>query len=170
MSCPHSKTEETQLDLDRYLPAIVTFLANKLSTGASVCYRRHFGVGVVEWRLLALLKVENNITANRMCQVIGLDKAAVSRALKSLLEREAITFTKDFKDGRSVLVNLTGKGVSLHDQILAVAKKRESLLLEGLEADEVDQLIFLLQKISSRIPIVNAFDPSKNSDGLKVID
>ena len=89
----------TQLDLKVYVPALVTFLANKLSSGASNCYRKHFNIGVVEWRILALLRVERSITANRICQVIGLDKAAVSRALKSLHKRELVLFAKDEQDG-----------------------------------------------------------------------
>ncbi|MCF4010002.1 MAG: MarR family transcriptional regulator [Paraglaciecola sp.] len=160
-----AKTGKSQLDLERYLPAIVTYLANKLSSGASVCYRKHFGVGVAEWRLLALLKVEQNITANRMSQVIGLDKAAVSRALQSLLERKAVTYQKDSNDGRSVLVTLTPEGVLLHDQILDVALQREALLLEDLEPEEINQLITLLQKIKKRITAVNAYEPSDNVHG-----
>ncbi len=152
--------KKNQLDLERYVPALVTFLANKLSSGASACYRKNFDVGVVEWRLLALLKVEQNITANRMCQVIGLDKAAVSRALKLLNDRGSINFTKDEKDGRSSLVCLTKEGAALHDQIFQVALEREALLIGDLESEELDTLIRLLHKLNSKVGLVNAFDPN----------
>ncbi|WP_191603761.1 MarR family winged helix-turn-helix transcriptional regulator [Marinomonas algicola] len=145
------------------MPALVTFLANKLSSGASACYRKNFDVGVVEWRLLALLKVEQNITANRMCQVIGLDKAAVSRALKLLSERGSVSFIKDVKDGRSSLICLTEEGEILHDKILQVALKREALLTGDLEPEELDTLIRLLLKLNSKVALVNAFDPNDRS-------
>lgn len=160
MAKKRAATKNNQLDLDRYVPALVTFLANKLSSGASACYRKNFDVGVVEWRLLALLKVEQNITANRMCQVIGLDKAAVSRALKLLSERGSVSFIKDEKDGRSSLICLTKEGEILHDKILQVALERESLLLEGFQAEELDILISLLHKLNSKVGQVNAFDPN----------
>ncbi|WP_191600458.1 MarR family winged helix-turn-helix transcriptional regulator [Marinomonas algicola] len=153
-------TKNNQLDLDRYVPALVTFLANKLSSGASACYRKNFDVGVVEWRLLALLKVEQNITANRMCQVIGLDKAAVSRALKLLSQRGSVNFIKDEKDGRSSLICLTKEGEILHDKILHIALEREALLLGGFQAEEVEVLLRLLHKLNANIGQVNAFDPN----------
>lgn len=160
MTTDTSLSERNQLDLERYVPALVTFLANKLSSGASACYRKHFDIGVVEWRLLALLKVETNITANRICQVIGLDKAAVSRALKILKERNCVSFVKDVNDGRSTLITLTPSGEDLHDQILKVALKREELLLGDLSKSELDSLINLLQKVNARVGLVNAYDPS----------
>ena len=44
--------------LDSYTPAYLTFLANKLYGGASAIYRRRFGVGIVEWRIMSLLAIE----------------------------------------------------------------------------------------------------------------
>src|ERR1700742_3831444 len=40
------------LDLDRYVPAFVTFIANKLSNSASSVYQRNFGINVTEWRIM----------------------------------------------------------------------------------------------------------------------
>ncbi len=157
------ENKTTQLDLKVYVPALVTFLANKLSSGASNCYRKHFNIGVVEWRILALLRVERSITANRICQVIGLDKAAVSRALKSLHKRELVLFAKDKQDGRSTIISLTAHGEERHDQVLTVALKREDLLLSGLTPDEKTSLIHLLQKLNARVEVVNAYVPEDSS-------
>jgi DNA-binding MarR family transcriptional regulator len=147
-----------QLDLERYIPALVNFLSNKLSSGASVCYRKNFNVGVIEWRVLAMLKVESNISANRICQVIGLDKAAVSRALKQLQTLEHISFVKDEHDGRSSLAKLTLQGEKLHDEILTVALERERLLLHGVSEKEIDTLIDVLLKLNKNIKKVNEFE------------
>ena len=46
---------ELVLDLDRYIPALITFIANKLSRSATVLYHKRFAVNVTEWRILALL-------------------------------------------------------------------------------------------------------------------
>ena len=69
------------LDLDRYVPALITFIANKLSRGATVVYQKRFGVNVTEWRILSLLAIEPEISAARICHVIGFDKGPVSRTL-----------------------------------------------------------------------------------------
>lgn len=57
--------------------------------GFVLCFNHAF-VFIKVKRVLAMLKVESNISANRICQVIGLDKAAVSRALKQLLAHKQV--------------------------------------------------------------------------------
>ena len=163
MPSKHKEPSAKQLDLERYIPALVNFLSNKLSSGASVCYRKNFNVGVIEWRVLAMLKVESNISANRICQVIGLDKAAVSRALKQLQTLGHISFIKNAKDGRSSLAKLTEKGEKLHDKILYVALERERLLLQGVSQKELDTLIEVLLKLNKNIKQVNEFKVSNTT-------
>src|SRR3954452_15945918 len=75
------------LDLDRYVPAFVTFIANKLSNSATTRYQREFGVNVTEWRIMALLAIEPGIPASRICQVIGFNKGPVSRTLSEMERR-----------------------------------------------------------------------------------
>jgi DNA-binding MarR family transcriptional regulator len=152
---------DTQLNLSRYVPGLVTFLANKLATGASHCYRKHFGIGVVEWRMLSMLAVESDITANRICQAIGLDKSAVSRSLQTLEAAGRITSQLDPKDARRYTVRLTASGKELHDRVLKVALERESRLLSGLTPAEVDTLIDLLGRLHLQVPNVNSYDPSE---------
>lgn len=151
--------EPTQLNLGRYVPAIINLLANKLATGASQCYRKHFGIGVVEWRLLAMLKVEDNITANRMCQAIGLDKSAVSRSLQLLEKAGYVGSQVDSQDARRNTVSLTAEGLALHDRVLKVALERERRLLGDLSAEEVDTLINLLGRLQAQVTHVNEYDP-----------
>ncbi|MBB2493546.1 MarR family winged helix-turn-helix transcriptional regulator [Aquipseudomonas ullengensis] len=151
--------EPTQLNLSRYIPALINLLANKLATGASLCYRKHFGIGVVEWRLLAMLKVENNITANRMSQAIGLDKSAVSRSLQLLEKAGYVSSQVDSQDARRNTVSLSAEGLALHDRVLKVALERERRLLGDLNPEEVDTLINLLGRLQTQVTHVNEFDP-----------
>jgi DNA-binding MarR family transcriptional regulator len=152
-----------KLDLNRYVPAMLTFLANKLSTGASISYRKHFGIGVVEWRVIALLAVEENITANRICQVIGLDKSAVSRSLQLLEAAGRISGETDTNDARRYAVSLTPEGKALHDRVLRVALERERRLLSGFSPAEVDMLVNLLARMQTTVGYVNEYDPPASS-------
>ncbi|MGZ8371920.1 MAG: MarR family transcriptional regulator, partial [Rhodoplanes sp.] len=43
------------LDLDNYIPAYLTYLAGKISASASAIYRPRFGVGITDWRIMALV-------------------------------------------------------------------------------------------------------------------
>lgn len=149
----------SQLNLARYVPGLLTFLANKLATGASQCYRKHFGIGVVEWRMLSMLAVENGITANRICQVIGLDKSAVSRSLQALEASGYVGSRVDPGDARRNTVSLTEAGRALHDRVLLVALERERRLLSGLSSEEVDTLIELLGRLHGQVTHVNEYEP-----------
>ena len=154
--------ENHQLDLDRYVPALLTFLTNKLSSGASACYRTHFGIGVVEWRVLSMLGVEDRITANRVCQVVGLDKSAVSRALQVLEKDGYVASQVDEKDARRYSVSLTAKGRDLHERVLVAALERERRLLADFSASEVDVLIDLLTRMHGQVEYTNAFVPGED--------
>ena len=152
---------EPQLNLSCYVPALLNFLSNKLSAGASQCYRKHFGIGVVEWRMLSMLAVENDITANRISQTIGLDKSAVSRSLQALEKAGHVRSQVDIKDARRNTVSLTASGKGLHARVLKVALERERRLLSGLSEAEVDTLIELLGRLHAQVPNVNEYDPAQ---------
>ena len=64
------------LDLDRYVPAFVTFIANKLSNSATAVYQRNFGINVTEWRIMTQLALEPGIPASRICQRHRLQQGA----------------------------------------------------------------------------------------------
>ncbi|MBB3273902.1 DNA-binding MarR family transcriptional regulator [Pseudomonas sp. OG7] len=144
-----------RLDLNRYVPGLLGFIYNKMSAGASACYRKEFGVGIIEWRMLSMLAVEEDITANRIAQVIGLDKAAVSRAVQALIKSEHIATKVNPNDGRSVTLSLTAKGFELHDQIITVALEREKRLLGGLSKKEVETLLDLLRRMHGNVAHAN---------------
>ncbi len=149
----HQKDRAT-IQLDRYVPALLTWIANKLSRGASVLYLEHFGVGIETWRCLVLLAAGEPISAQSISQTIGLDKASVSRCFKRMLADGFIELTDDEFDRRSKLATITAKGRKLHDKIMQVALVREQALLSNLSAKEVDSLLALLHKMHANMSAV----------------
>jgi DNA-binding MarR family transcriptional regulator len=144
------------LDLERYVPALLVFLANKLTSGASAILRRHFGIGTTEWRIMAMLAVEPWIAAGRVCKVIGFDKAAVSRTLATLQAKRLIRTRSHHSDGRSSVYALSDRGWRLHGRILELSLERERRLLDDLSAAEREALIGLLNRLHRRLPAMNA--------------
>ena len=144
---PSARTLAPVLDLDRYVPALLTFVANKLSRSATAAYQKRFGVNVTEWRILSLLAVEPDIPARRICQVIGFDKGPVSRTLATMATRGLVTVRPDPENRRSHIIALTPDGDAMHDRIIVVALDRERRLLGCLDADERETLIRLLGRI-----------------------
>lgn len=145
---------EQVLDLDRYVPALITFIANKLSRSATVVYQRRFGVNVTEWRILSLLAIEPEISAARICHVIGFDKGPVSRTLAGMEGRGLVSIRADRQDGRTHAISLTAKGIIAHDQVIAVALERERRLLACLSKPERETLIALLLQVHGNLDAV----------------
>jgi DNA-binding MarR family transcriptional regulator len=142
------------LDLDRYVPALVTFIANKLSRGATVLYQKRCGVNVTEWRILALLAIEPEISAARICHVIGFDKGPVSRTLAAMEQRGLVAIKPDREDGRTTSISLTAKGAATHDKVIALALERERRLLSCLNKAERETLIVLLRRVHANLDAV----------------
>ena len=131
---------QSVVDLERYVPAYFTWIANKLSGGASQAYLAAFDVGIETWRLLVLLAIEGPWSAQRICKVIGMDKASVSRVLKSMQKRGLVTITE--------------AGQQLHNQILGLALARETAFLAVLEPHEQALLTDFLKRLHDNLPAV----------------
>jgi DNA-binding MarR family transcriptional regulator len=140
------------LDLDNYVPGLVTWLSNRLSAGSSKLYRERHGLGVIEWRVMASICAEEGCTAVRICQVVGLDKGAVSRSLALLTARGLVEAS-----GRAKPLCLTPAGRDVHDSILDLALAREHRLLAGLSAAEIAEFVRVLHILLGKVPETNAF-------------
>ena len=142
------------IDLDRYVPAYFVWIANKLTRGASQNYLNLFGVGAEVWRCMVLLAIHETVSAQQVSQIIGMDKASVSRCFKQMVAKKLIALELDPADGRIRLASLTLHGRHIHDQILGIALARERALLQVLSDDEQETLIVLLKRLHENLPAV----------------
>jgi len=159
---PRNRTHESAaatrevIDLEHYAPAYLTWIANKLSRGASQHYLALFDVGIETWRCLVLLAIHGSVTAQQVSRVIGMDKASVSRCFKSMQERGLIRMGLDPNDGRARVAVLEPKGRALHDEIREVALERERVFLSVLSESEVETLLALLRRLHENLPAVES--------------
>ncbi len=68
-----------QLELERYVPGLLLWLSNKVSSSASLLYNEKFGVGVTEWRVLAYFNIYPWSTASKASDRIRRDAARAVR-------------------------------------------------------------------------------------------
>ena len=155
-TAPDKPAARRVVDLERYAPALLNWIATKVSRGASQHYLNTFDVGIETWRCLVLLAIEGAISAQQVSRVIGMDKASVSRCFKSMQARGLISVALDPADGRLRIATLTKKGRALHDRIRGVALERERAFLSVLDDDEHDTLIRLLKRLHENLPAVES--------------
>lgn len=154
VAAPQASAAPRTVNLERYVPAYLTWIANKLSRGASQHYLGTFNVGIETWRCLVLLATEGAISAQQVSAVIGMDKGSVSRCFKSMQESGLIRTELGGADGRLRLAALTSKGRHLHDQMMGMALDRERAFLSVLEDNEVEVLLGLLRRLHANLPAV----------------
>ena len=133
------------LDLETYIPYFLAAVNNPLSRGASQHYLEAFGVGIVEWRVIAMLAVEPRVAATRICAFVGLDKGATSRALARLEQLGYVCFAAAERDSRRRIWWLNQRGYDLHDRILAVALERERALIRGVDPDDLEAFLRVMR-------------------------
>ena len=66
-------------------------VANLLSRGAELRYRREFGVSLWEWRSIALLgAVTEPLSLNHLAHAAGIHKSQMSRVVSGLTDRKLV--------------------------------------------------------------------------------
>ena len=130
--------------LQRTLPTIRELLsyrlhqvANLLSRGAEMRYRREFGVSLWEWRTVALLggALEPQ-SLNELARAAGMDKGQMSRVVFGLTRRKIIFRETDANDARGIRLSLTRSGKKLYGRLISAAAERNSAFLGCLSAQE----------------------------------
>lgn len=135
------------LRLSEYLPYRLAITSNRVSRMVARAYRARFGLSIWEWRTLAILGEGRSITAQDLADMAAMDKVAVSRAVKNLVDRGLVERVAHEGDGRSRLLHLTADGKQVYQDVVPMARQAEARLLERLSVDEREQLSRLLEKV-----------------------
>lgn len=101
-------------------------LANALSRGAALRYRREFGVSLMEWRILALLGAFAPMTLKRLSRESGLDKSQASRAVAGLVARGLVLRLPGEGDAREVALRLSPEGERVQQGLMRAARERDA--------------------------------------------
>jgi DNA-binding MarR family transcriptional regulator len=112
-------------------------VANLLSRGAEMRYRREFGVSLWEWRTVALLGGAGGPQSlNELARAAGMDKGQMSRVVSGLTRRRIIFREADANDARGIRLSLTPSGKKLYRKLIGAAAERNNAFLGCLSAKE----------------------------------
>jgi DNA-binding MarR family transcriptional regulator len=115
----------------------VHMVANLLSRGAELRYRREFGVSLWEWRTIALLgAAEEALSLGHLARAAGIDKSQMSRVVSGLAKRRIVQRDAHPGDGRGVHLTLSKTGRKLYDGLIRAAAQRDAALRHCLSANE----------------------------------
>lgn len=136
-----------ELILDKYLPYRLSRLSSTVSSAVAREYARQFGLSIPEWRVIAILGRSPGLSAVEVAEQTFLDKVAVSRAVTKLIKSGRIDRQFADADRRRSILNLSAEGQQVHDGVAKLALQFERELIVGLDADEVQQLEQVMDKL-----------------------
>ena len=142
---------QSGLDLEHFLPYRLSVLSNRISQAIAVRYAQRFGIGVTEWRVVAVLGRYPDLSAGAVAARTAMDKVAVSRAVARLLERGLVERDTHGDDRRRSVLALSRAGRRIYDEIAPLALELERRLLSRLDRDERAALDALLDKLADGI-------------------
>jgi len=139
-----------ELILENFLPYRLSILSNTISTTIAQVYEKRFGLSIPEWRVIAILGRFPGLSAVEVAERTLMDKVAVSRAVTKLVKNGRIDREFADADRRRSILNLSAKGRQVHDEIAPLALQFERDLLDGLGADEIEQLGSIMERLLAR--------------------
>jgi DNA-binding MarR family transcriptional regulator len=123
--------------------------SNAVSRRVARAYETRFGLKTPEWRLVAVLAEDGELTLLDLMARTAMDKVTVSRAAQGLVERGLAAKSLDARDRRSRRLALTAEGRRLHAEVAPAALELERELLAGFTAAEVAALEALLVRVET---------------------
>jgi DNA-binding MarR family transcriptional regulator len=126
-------------------------VANLLSRGAELRYRREFGVSLWEWRSIALLGAsESALSLNELARSAGIDKSQMSRVVSGLAERGLVTREADAADARGVRLALSKPGRRMYAGLMRAAGERDEAFIGCLTDSERKSFDRVLGKLAGQ--------------------
>lgn len=122
-------------------------MANRIQSTGQASYRKWYGLGISEFRLLVVIGNEPGATGARINEVIGLDVGAISRILRRMKADELVFREEHPRHPSYRCWNLTEKGADLHDRIRIMTDQREAAILTGFSKAETLQLLSYLHRL-----------------------
>lgn len=102
---------------------------------------------------LLILRTYGSMTQQQLGQILDLDANYLVLVLKKLEARELVARTRDPRDRRRHLVQITEHGSEVRDRIDTAVEEVEQRLLRRLDDEEIDtlrQLLFLVDDVTGR--------------------
>ncbi len=141
---------EQYLQLSDYFPYQLSTLDTAVSRSMSQLYSGRFDLNRHEWRVMAALGNNKAMTAKEIGMHCNLEKMQVSRTVSRLKDSDLILQQEDNDDRRYTRLSLTEKGKVIYRKLVPLLLAREAFILSALSADELSQLLILMNKIGQK--------------------
>ncbi len=131
---PANPSPLTGLLAQEHTAVLLSNIGSRLTRGAAAYYRAQWDLGMAEWRLLMVLNSTTSLNVSELSEAAYVDKAAVSRSLVLLQERNLISVEQTRTRGRAAIATLTEEGRKLSEKLLQITREREARAVQGFHS------------------------------------
>lgn len=132
------KTIDQIREFNRFYTVLLGFLnRNYLDSGYSV----------TEIRILFELKQNKQMSANRLIDMLHLDKSYISRLIRSFEQKGLVTRTASPDDKRFLIIRLTPMGLAETEKLVAITNREINELIRQFDHKTCDGLCKSMKKI-----------------------
>jgi DNA-binding MarR family transcriptional regulator len=134
------------ISLREFYPYRLAVLSNTVSGTLSKTYA-HYNLSIPQWRVIAVLAEHPDFTASQIAEYTAMDKATISRAVRTLMEAGHIKRKASQKDGRASHLQMTAKGKKMYASVIPKLLEQEKQILSALSAKEIKTLDTTIHKL-----------------------
>lgn len=129
------------LQLTKFLPYRLNRISSRLSDLGSLIYKDNFDLTVPEWRTLVTVGEFGQATAKQICRDTAMDKTKVSRAVRSLEQKNCLLRNDDPTDRRVEILTLTSAGKDILMKLCPRMLQFEKSVLDRLSPEDKVNLL-----------------------------
>ena len=144
------KIDQQASELLDFVTYKVSQVHPKLNAQAAHVLRKHAGLSLLQWRIIALLKTFGpGVPSVEIINQVNMDKGLFSRTLKALVLDQFVDAKVDTQDQRRQLLSLSHRGHETYDRIITTMRKRQEFLLHDVTVEERAALFSALDKLEA---------------------
>lgn len=102
---------------------------------------------VTETRILFELRQNEQLNANKLIDLLHLDKSYISRIIRNFEKAELITRTPSLDDKRALIIQLTNKGLEETEKLINITNLEIFKLVEPFNSETCNDLCNVMKKI-----------------------
>ncbi len=151
MANPTRRVASEAATLNDHIAVRIVRVSEALARIATRRIEARWGLKNTDLRVLNVLDGSVPLPVAEVSRRTHVDKAWISRTLRSLEQRGLVARTADRWDARLALVSLTPKGQALLEAVRPEALANEARLLEGIQAAGLKAMLDRLETNAERI-------------------
>ena len=105
------------------------------------------GITIDQWVVLQELDKQDGLSQLEIAKATFKDAPTITRIIDLLCQKGLTERVVDTEDRRRFKIHLTEEGNSRIKQVLPIIRKARSDAWEGMRDEQIDQLVFLLNKV-----------------------